>query len=88
MTFANVTKDMMSKYEIPFTIALDHANTCFRLYKSKEGTDMELVCGDQTFKVHSVFLSMRSKFFAAACKGGFKVVTVILEGFGAILKDI
>ena len=45
----------------------------FRLYDSGENSDLEIVCQDKTFKCHSFLFWSRSKFFAAALKGGFKV---------------
>lgn len=44
----------------------------FKLYSSRENTDLVIVCGNKTLKCHSFLLWARSKFFAAACMGGFK----------------
>ncbi len=50
----------------------------FRLYDTKEDADLEIVCGGTKLKVHSLLLWPRCKFFAAACKCGFKVTMFVL----------
>ena len=43
------------------------------LWGNHESSDLEVVCGDQTFKVHSIIVCPRSEFFKAAFYGRFKV---------------
>ena len=50
-----------------------------RLYMSKEDTDLDIVCGKNIFKVHSWLFWPRCQFFKAACKSGFKVITLMLR---------
>jgi hypothetical protein len=43
------------------------------LLKSGKYSDLTIFCGEQKFFVHRAIICPRSKFFSAACDGGFKV---------------
>ena len=51
----------------------DYTDRTPSLFKHRESADLTLVCGSQTFKIHSFILCPRSTFFRAAFEGGFKV---------------
>ncbi|KAI2643303.1 hypothetical protein GGS21DRAFT_8698 [Xylaria nigripes] len=42
------------------------------LYLSEEYSDLEIVCKEKKYRVHKSIVCPRSKFFTAACRGGFK----------------
>lgn len=47
-----------------------------QLYLDEEYADLELRCGDQSYKLHKAVICNRSDFFKAACKKDtFKVST-------------
>ncbi|KAK2803075.1 hypothetical protein FQN50_007156 [Emmonsiellopsis sp. PD_5] len=46
-----------------------------RLYKNDMYSDLTIVCGTKTFKVHRCIMCPRSGFFKAACDGRFREAT-------------
>ncbi|KAK2795846.1 hypothetical protein FQN52_003696 [Onygenales sp. PD_12] len=46
-----------------------------RLYKNDRYSDLTIVCGTKTFKVHRCIMCPRSGFFKAACDGRFREAT-------------
>ena len=47
------------------------------LHETKRNADSEIVCGKQTFKVHSFLLWSRSEFFNALYNGNFGVSSFV-----------
>lgn len=45
-----------------------------RLFKSGTLSDFDIVCGENTHKVHKVVLYSQSRYFAKVFSGNFKVI--------------
>ncbi|KAJ5087431.1 hypothetical protein N7456_011047 [Penicillium angulare] len=52
-------------------------NTFEDLWLSRDYSDMEIICGDETFPAHRVVICRRSHWFKTACSSGFKVKSFI-----------
>lgn len=41
-------------------------------------SDLTVLSGNETFKVHQCIICPRSTFFTAACRGGFKACSILI----------
>ena len=55
------------------SLILQPSSRDFRLFLSGQFSDLTIICGDSTYRVHKAFLCPQSHFFDSACNGRFAV---------------
>ncbi|KAK3331541.1 BTB/POZ protein [Apodospora peruviana] len=63
------TEAALPRDEEPFKILM---SSLVEFYSNGEYSDLVISCGEKEYRVHRILVCAQSKFFAAACREGFK----------------